>query len=213
MNLIETFNFNQIDDFDKHISLSIPNYNGLADIFRAIAVENVHPNGSFVDIGCSTGKFCASVPKISSASYTGVDSENLGVSKCGFDFHQGCAIEYLKSIDKADVISAMFTLQFMGKHDRANAISELVRLNKNGAVVLLAEKVYFDNSKLNQAVHREHVNAKRSAFTDKEILDKDYKLFGSMFCNTNKEMELELSAFDSVDSVWQSYNFKGWCIS
>ena len=213
MNMKKAFDFESIRDFDSHIALSIPNYDGLSDIFRAITMENLHPGGSFIDIGCSTGNFIDSLPKQGSAEFAGVDLIDIRNSQEGFTFIKKDAAEYLKEVGKADVIVLMFTLQFMGKHNRKAILKELVRLHDNGAVILIAEKVYMSDSKLNQTLHREHISAKRAFFTDSEILEKDHMLLGSMFCNTDKEMEIELSEFGEFHQVWQSYNFKAWCIA
>lgn len=211
MNMIDLFDFEKIGDFDKHISLSIPDYSGLCDIFSAIILENVSPYGHYIDLGCSTGKFISSIPKLKNTTYTGVDAVDIREYK-DFEFIQNNAIDYIKSISSADVISVMFLLQFLGKHKRAELIKELVRLNNNGALVLISEKVYFDNSSLNQVLYREHQKQKRKGFLDKDILDKDYRLIGSMFCLSESGIDIELSDFNNYSSVWQSYSFKGWAM-
>jgi SAM-dependent methyltransferase len=213
MNTKEIFDFEAISDFDKHISLSIPNYDGLCDVFRAISLENLHPQGRFVDIGCSTGSFINSIPKPSRVEFIGVDLVDIRTGKDSFSFMHQEASEYLDGIGIADVIVVMFTLQFAGRHNRRKIIKELVRLNKSGATILIAEKVYIDNSKLNQTLHREHIRTKRESFTDSEILEKDYQLSGSMFCKTDTEINLELGQFGEYHQIWQSYNFKAWCIN
>ena len=53
---------------------------------------------------------------------------------------------------------------------------------------------------------------KREHFTDKEILDKDYQMFGTMFCSDSNQIEEEFKLIGECEQVWQSYNFKGWII-
>lgn len=211
MNLKKKFSFDLIDDFDRHISLSIPNYEGLCDIFRAISVENVNPKGVFIDCGCSTGRFLSELPRLDDAKYIGCDLIDIRKYH-DFTFFQSDNIDYLKGINYADVVVVMFTLQFMGKHERKGMIRELKRLNDNGAVILIAEKVLIDNVIVNQVLHREHLRAKRRSFLDSDILDKDYDLRGSMFCLTDSQINKELSIFKNPTQVWQSYNFKAWCM-
>jgi SAM-dependent methyltransferase len=212
MNLKKLFSFEAVDDFDKHISMSIPDYKGLCEIFKIISVENVNPKGLFIDCGCSSGKFISELPKIKTARYIGCDLVDIRVDS-DFDFILADTVETLSNIDRADVVCVMFTMQFMGKHSRREMVKELKRLNDSGAVILIAEKVFLGSPKLNQVLSREHLRKKRGSFSDSEILDKDYDLIGSMFCLTSSEIEDELSVFDNVDQVWQSYNFKAWCIS
>lgn len=211
MSSIEKFNFSEIEDFDKHISLSIPDYRGLTRIFQAIVSECVHPQGVCVDVGCSTGRFISSVNG-GNSTYIGIDTIDIR-EYTDFTFIKGCAVKELKKIKEADVICLMFTMQFMGKHKRKELIEELARLNKEGAVILIAEKIHLNSQRISSTLSREHIRTKREGFSDKEILDKDYSLLGSMFCKTEAEMREELSIFDTVDTVWQNYNFKAWCIS
>ena len=212
MNMKKKFSFESIDGFDNHIALSIPNYEGLCDIFRAIAVENTNPEGLFIDCGCSTGKFLSELPRLESARYAGFDLVDIR-KHYDFDFYEADNVDALKNVESADVVVVMFTLQFMGKHARHEMISELKRLNDNGAVILIAEKVLINDVGVNQILHREHLKTKRQSFSDSEILDKDYDLMGSMFCLTDSQINKELSVFRNVSQVWQNYNFKAWCIT
>ena len=204
----ETFDFNKIKNFDKHIELSIPNYDGLFDIFTNIAIEYIPPEGICVDLGCSTGKFLTQLPKVE-AEYVGVDFVDMGTRENQFDYVQMDILEYLKSLHYADVIVSMFTLQFIGNRKRLHIIAELRRLINGGATLLMAEKVYIDDSKINTILHKSHYRQKRQHFTSDEILDKDFQLSGSMFCKNQTEIEYELNCLGKYTQVWQSYNFKG----
>lgn len=208
----KNFDFENIKDFDNHIELSIPNYKGLSSIFSVLVTEFTPPKGICIDIGCSTGRFLSNVDKIN-AKYIGVDSVNMAKVSNGYDFVQSDLVDYLIKLDHADVIVSMFTLQFLGEHERKKAVKELIRLRAGGATLLIAEKVFILNARINHTLHREHIKYKRKGFSDKNILDKDYELLGSMFCKTHKQMTQELSNFSGVNQVWQSFNFMGWCIT
>lgn len=215
MNMKPTFDFEGIEDFDNHINLSIPDYNGLCDILRCIVTENTTRGGTVVDLGCSTGKFLHSLPQNGNCNYVGCDEVDIisPEHQHVFEFHQMCGLEYLRSLKDADVVCCTFFLQFLGRAKRCEIMKELLRLNQGGTTILIAEKVFSNSSKLNLALHREHVRKKRQGFTDTEILDKDYDLMGSMFCLSDREMSAQLRPFPVVDTVWQSYNFKAWCLS
>jgi len=205
------FKFEDIDDFDKHIDISIPNYSGLIDICSALFLEFMPAGGICVDIGCSTGKLISDLSKKVRGEYIGVDICDLKGRKEGFKFIKQEAHKYLET-NKSDVIFSIFTLQFMDKHTRAKTVAALKLHVKNGGVVFLAEKVFMDCPKINNALQREHYKKKRDSFTDNEILDKDYQLLGSMFCKTESEIEKEVSFVGDAYKVWQSYNFNGWII-
>lgn len=209
----KTFDFNDVPNFDDHIKHSIPNYDGLSDVFQSLSLEYINEDSVCVDLGCSTGRFIKNLEKIKGATYVGVDHNNLmGEEFTMVNFVQSDIVTYLKDLEKVDVIICMFVLQFLGKERRKAAIKELVRLVDNGAVLLLSEKVYLNNARINQVLHKEHLNQKRKYFKDEQILDKEQDLAGCMFCKTESEMINELGMFHNYEQVWQSYNFKAWCV-
>ena len=106
----------------------------------------------------------------------------------------------------------MFTLQFMGKLKRKRVLSHIKEKVLEGAIFLVAEKVYLDDPLIQTLVHKMHIQEKRKSFYDKEILDKDTQLAISMFCKTEKELLEELSEIGNVSKVWQSYNFMGFTV-
>lgn len=207
----EMFDFNNIEDFDKHIRLSIPDYHTLFEIFQAIALQYMPPQGTCIDIGCSTGKFLNTLSESIPAQYIGVDLVDMPSEK-NFIYLQKNLVDVLRDIGKCDLIISMFTLQFLGKYERQEALKEIQRLVENGARFLIAEKVFFDSSKLNSVLNKQHYHYKRQFFSDKEILDKDYSLLGKMHCLSNFEIEEEFKELGYVEQVWQSYNFKGWLV-
>jgi tRNA (cmo5U34)-methyltransferase len=205
------FDFQKVEDFDNHLNLSIPNYQGLYDVFRAIALEYMPPEGKCVDIGCSTGKFLNDLSASTEGLYVGIDVVEMASEK-NFVFLNQDVITALENFTSVDMIVSMFTLQFLGKYKRQQVVKKLKELIDNGATLLLAEKVFSDTAKLNSIMTKEHYNQKRKHFTDTEILDKDYSLIGKMFCLTNAEITEELKYLGHADQVWQSYNFRGWVV-
>lgn len=205
------FDFQKVEDFDNHINLSIPNYQGLYDVFRAIALEYMPPEGQCVDIGCSTGKFLNDLSASTEGFYVGVDVVEMESEK-NFVFLNQDVLTALDKFESPDLIISMFTLQFLGKYKRRAVVKKLKEFIDNGATLLLAEKVFSDTAKLNAIMTKEHYNQKRKHFTDTEILDKDYSLIGKMFCLTNAEITEELKYLGHADQVWQSYNFRGWVV-
>lgn len=206
------FDFNKIGDFDNHINLSIPNYDSLSDIFSHLVYEFMPNNGVCVDIGCSTGRFLNDLIKSDSGIYFGVDSVIMESEK-NFQYINGDIFDFLKKQQTLDIIVSMFTLQFLSGKNRTKVVSQIEKHIQNGAVLLVAEKIFINNARVNHTLHRAHIHQKRKGFTDTEILDKDEKLFGSMFCKTDSELKKELEAIGNVSPVWQSYNFVGYFVN
>lgn len=208
------FDFSEIEDFDSHIELSIPNYSGLIDVFKALFLEYMPEEGSCIDLGCSTGKLLEDLQKmVPKGKYSGVDKVRMR-DDYPFYFYEGDCLEYLENMEYTDIVCSIFTLQFLSGQKRRDVVEELCRLvNDCGTILLMSEKTYCSDSRINTVLWREHIRQKREAFTDKEILDKDYQLFGSMFCLTEQEIMNELNYIGKPHQVWQSYNFKGWAVT
>tara|TARA_R100001369_G_scaffold22823_1_gene41860 strand:+ start:57 stop:710 length:654 start_codon:yes stop_codon:yes gene_type:complete len=207
------FNFNDITDFEKHIELSIPNFLTLDNIFRNVTHEYAHPESTVVDLGCSTGRFLTTLNQIPTCDYIGIDTVDMAQRRDGFDFMQGSCEELLPKINNASVIVSMFFLQFLGKHQRQRMIDTIKPMIDAGAILLISEKVFLDDPRLQQIIHKSHIQEKRKGFTDTEILDKDLKLSVSMYCKTEQELMNELNELGDVSKVWQSFNFMGFMVT
>tara|TARA_Y100000114_G_scaffold129169_1_gene126475 strand:- start:288 stop:917 length:630 start_codon:yes stop_codon:yes gene_type:complete len=206
------FDFKSIQDFDKHINLSIPNYKNLSNVFSGITCAFAQPESSVVDIGCSTGRFLSSLPKTKNCKYIGIDESVLQNSFNNFEFIQADIEKALPDIKNISVIVSMFTLQFLGKLKRERVLTKIKEIINKGAVFLVAEKVYLDDPVIQTLVHKMHIQEKRKSFTDKDILNKDTQLAVSMFCKTETQLTKELNKIGNVSKVWQSYNFMGFCV-
>lgn len=211
MKNINPFNFEEQKEFDQHINLSIPNYHALDSIFSHITKEFSQPDMVTVDLGCSTGRFLHSLPKVVDCKYVGIDHVDMK-SFDDFDHIVGdCATELNKLTD-VGVIVSMFFLQFLGSKKRKTTLKAIKNHIDNGTVFLVAEKVYLNDTRLQTLLHRMHIQKKRESFTDSEILDKDNQLSISMFCKTEFELMKELDELGKVTPVWQSYNFLGYVV-
>lgn len=206
------FEFDTIEDFDKHINLSIPSYETLSDVFTGVACAFAQPESSVVDVGCSTGKFLSELPKANDCNYIGIDKTELKNIHKGFELTIGDVEKVLPNLDNVSVVVSMFTLQFLGKLKRKRVLSQIKEKVLEGAIFLVAEKVYLDDPLIQTLVHKMHIQEKRKSFHDKEILDKDTQLAISMFCKTETELLKELLQIGNVSKVWQSYNFMGFTV-
>lgn len=208
------FNFSNVDDFDNHIKLSIPNFFTLDSIFSSITYEYAQPESIVLDLGCSTGRFLHNLTKLPDTEYVGCDLVNFKNRRQSFSYHQLDVEESLKKYLNKNVscLICMFTLQFLGKSKRQRVLELLNNYIEQGTVLLISEKVFLDNTRLQTLIHRMHIQEKRLHFTDKQILDKDNQLSVSMYCKTEKELEIELQYLGNFTKVWQSYNFMGYTV-
>ena len=67
-----------------------------------------------------------------------------------------------ESDTKPSVLISMFTLQFLGVAKRKRVLHSLEHLVRfHGATLLIAEKVYLNDPKLQMLIHRMHISEKR----------------------------------------------------
>ena len=180
----------------------------------SITKEFAQPESYVLDLGCSTGRYLHNLDKIEDTNYVGFDIVNFKNRRDGFEYENLDIEEALIKYETKNVstIICMFMLQFLGSTKRERVINLLKKYINKGAIVLLSEKVYLEDTRLQTLLHRLHIQEKRKNFSDKEILDKDNQLAVSMFCKTQKELDKELSKIGDTTKVWQSYNFMGYCI-
>lgn len=203
------FNFEEIKDFESHISLSIPNYDSLCNIFRAFTLEYSSVGGNILDIGCSVGSFLASLPERDGIHLVGNDIVDIR-KHYNFAYTQETASSAIKS-NSWDVILSMFTLQFLGKHERKKVVELMKQKVEEGSVCLIAEKVMMP-TEIEHVLKKEHIQQKRQHFSDTEILNKERDLFGSMQCVTLEKFQHELNYIGQPYQVWQNYNFVGYLV-
>ena len=152
----EYFDFSKVKDFEKHIELSIPNFLTLDNIFVAVCKEFAHPESVVLDLGCSTGRFLHKLPKTKDVSYVGVDTVEFKDRRSGFTFDK---IDIEEALDKymsenVSVIIGMFMLQFLGDVKRKRVLEKLRQyIDNKGTQVLLSEKVFLTDSKLQTLIH------------------------------------------------------------
>tara|TARA_Y100001938_G_scaffold133438_1_gene192801 strand:- start:349 stop:999 length:651 start_codon:yes stop_codon:yes gene_type:complete len=211
---MKKFDFSNVDDFDNHIRLSIPNFQTLDNIFQSITKEYAQPESYILDLGCSTGRFLHNLTKIEDAHYVGFDIVDFANRRDGFTYENLDIEEALQNyIDKnVSVLICMFMLQFLGDAKRKRVLELMKKYLDKGGILLISEKVYLEDTRIQTLLHRLHIQEKRKNFKDKEILDKDNQLSISMFCKTQKELDFELSKLGDTSKVWQSYNFMGFFV-
>ena len=135
-------------------------------IFSSITKEFAQPESYVLDLGCSTGRYLHNLEKICDTNYVGFDIVNFKNRRDGFTYENLDIEEALeKYIDEnVSTIVCMFMLQFLGKAKRERVTSLLKRYIDKGTILLLSEKVYLQDTRLQTLLHRLHIQEKRKNF-------------------------------------------------
>lgn len=207
---MKEFDFNKINDFDKHINLSIPNYNFLKDHIKFLIEALSENETNIVDLGCSTGSLLLSLDKKESCNYIGYDISNLipteSINNINFKKEDITKINYPKN---TSVISSIFTLQFLPTHKRKDVIKKSYDALNESGYFIICEKTHSSDPCLESITNSIYYKYKRKHFTDEEIVQKQQELTSVMKLKTIKEIESELKDFSYKEIFWKSYGFCG----
>lgn len=207
---MKEFDFNKIQDFDRHINLSIPNYDFLSNHVKFLIEALTERETNVIDLGCSTGSLLLSLERDSTCNYYGYDISNLIPldldTEINFENKDILKTDYP---DNTSVISSIFTLQFLPTHKRKEVIRKVYNSLNEGGYFIVCEKTHSDDPSLESITNSVYYKYKRKHFTDEEILQKQQELTSVMKLKTPKMIESELSDFSFVEMFWKSYGFCG----
>jgi len=217
------FDFNEIDDFDKHISMSIPHYESLFEQVVALVETFSEPESNVVDIGCSTGRLIRSIdaPRVHKIGIDNSDLINVAITEHSDDefihFHKS-NIFYLNDIatellvGKCSVVISMFFLQFLGVTGRHRALQIMDSFLIRQGRLIVCEKTSFADHQLDNVFRAAHLEWKRKHFSDSEILNKSMKLMRSMKIMSDEEIVKELSQIGKPELFFKSMGFSGYIV-
>lgn len=218
------FSFDTMEEFDKHISSSIPAFNHLQDFIVSISRYFIKDNSTVVDLGCSTGLLLRRLSKEVSgkAQMFGIDisssildknnlPDNIILTRGDISLIFSPESKWDYDIDLAFLI---FTLQFIDPSSRLSLLKNLRSSMKPRAGLIIAEKIYTPTGREEEIISMAHYDYKRGFFSGDEILEKQMTLRRIMTPFTEEEnIKLFNSAgFYSITPIWQSLNFKAWLI-
>ena len=208
--------------FDYHVQRSVPLYHETHSLIVDLAKHFIRDHGRVYDLGCSTGTLSrrlAEQYQHENISIVGVDSE-LEMQQLATDrsrnFQQ---IEYICedvstfSLQVADFVVCLYTLQFVPKKQRPVVIKRIYDALRPDGGFVFAEKVRRRDEQLD-AMHRQlyYEFKRRQGYSDEEIRAKDRSLEGvlnPMFEDENRDM-LSNAGFGRVDTLCQHSCFQVW---
>jgi len=233
---VSEFRFDQsvADVFPDMLKRSIPGYQAIISQSGLLAARYSQPNSNLYDLGCSLGATSLAMhqaiiesrrdnPMQSKGCHIhGIDNspammqkaEDIIVSHLG-DAHDlpielHCEDMQNTNLHNASVVAMNFTLQFIAPAERADMMQSIANSLQAGGVLILSEKVTFDDPVLS-AMHIDmYHNFKRAnGYSDLEISQKRNALENVLVPDTLQTHAKRLkSAGFASSSVWfQCFNF------
>ena len=233
---IEGFRFNQsvVDVFPDMLRRSVPGYESIITQSALLAARYVQPDTKLYDLGSSLGATAIAMraalaqadPSSSAAceihaidnakamidasrSIIALDEQSLPPTKrLPIQLHEADLETH--PIDNASVVAMNFTLQFVKPAARAQLMQKIANALQPGGVLILSEKVRFDDTIVNDMhIDMYHSFKSQNGYSDLEISQKRTALENVLVPDTLEEHRDRLiNAGFSHCTVWfQCFNF------
>jgi tRNA (cmo5U34)-methyltransferase len=114
------------------------------------------------------------------------------------------------SIENASVVVLNFTLQFITPEERFHLLEKIAKGMRKGGVLILSEKVIFEDNHLNELLIDSYHDFKRAnGYSDLEISQKRTALEKVLIPETipTHKKRLAKAGFNSCDVWFQCFNF------
>ncbi len=223
-NEINDFNFDDkvTEVFPDMIKRSVPGYENIIKHIGTFARLFVTDNSHVYDLGSSLGAASMSMRQSIDATgveFIAVDSSQAMVerSKKLFDcYTSDIAITHIcdsiekVAIDNASMVVLNFTLQFVKKSQRSALLSKIAQGLNPGGLLVLSEKIHFNNPVTQKLIEEMHLDFKReNGYSELEISQKREALQNILIPETCDEHRNRLLScgFRSADIWYQQYNF------
>jgi len=225
LNEIIDFDFDEkvAEVFPDMIQRSVPGYGTMISTIGILAAKYAQPNSRCYDLGCSLGAVSLSMrQRINQPGCKVIAVDNSeamverGLELLASDSSSRVPVEMVCAdiqdiaIEDASVVVLNFTLQFIPPDDRLALITRIYQGLKPGGVLILSEKMAFDDQ-IKQDFHTEaHHDFKRAnGYSDLEISQKRTALERVMIpesLNCHKR-RLQEAGFPMSEVWFQCFNF------
>lgn len=222
--VIGEFRFDQavVDVFPDMIGRSVPGYHTIIKMIGQIAERYVQANSTCYDLGCSLGASTLAMRHRIVSSNTrivAVDNSPAMLERARTTLAADSGdipVELLLAnlqdvaIEDASICVLNFTLQFIPVAERASILQRIAAGMRPGGVLILSEKLAFEDPEHNALMIELHHNFKRAnGYSELEIAQKRSALENVLIPETLATHRTRLlgAGFRSVDIWFQCFNF------
>ena len=217
------FKGNVAKNFDQHVSKSVPFYNEAHSLICSLSDFFILDDSICYELGSSTGELSIKLAKHNSnksARFVGIDIEEdmVSIAKQKLDssdinnLEVWCDDILQYDYEKADLIVAFYTIQFIRPKQRQILINKIYeRLNWGGAFILF-EKVRANDARFQDMMTSLYNDYKvEQGYTPDEIMGKSRSLKGVLEpFSTDGNLDLMRRAgFEDIMTVMKYMSFEG----
>lgn len=221
---VKQFVFDQtvVDVFPDMIKRSVPGYATIINMIGNLAERYVQGGSYCYDLGCSLGAATLAMRhriRAADCKIIGVDNSAAMIERCQqimaadsgeIPVELVCANIQDVKLQQASMAVLNFTLQFITVEQRLGVLAGVANGLLPGGVLILSEKVVFEDEPHQQLMTELHHNFKRAqGYSDLEIAQKRTAIENVLIPETlqTHRDRLRQAGFRSVDVWFQCFNF------
>ncbi len=221
---VSRFAFDQqvVDVFPDMIKRSVPGYATIINMIGNLAGIYAKANTHCYDLGCSLGAATLAMRhgiRNSDCKIIGVDNSQAMIDRCKqliatdtTDVNVELINSNIQEVDiqNASIVVLNFTLQFIAVDQRLELLKKILEGLNKGGVLILSEKVIFEDQPHQDLMTDLHHNFKRAnGYSDLEIAQKRSAIENYLVPETldTHRQRLRQAGFASVDVWFQCFNF------
>lgn len=208
--------------FSDMIRRSVPGYGQIINTIGQLAKKYVTPETNIYDLGSSLGaatlsvrrqiegRNCQIIAVDNSSSMIERCQENLQAYVSDTDVNLVCADIQKIDINNASMVILNFTLQFISPADRNILIKKIYDGMNPGGILVLSEKLQFDDNLIHELLDTLHLDFKRAnGYSELEISQKRSALENVMLPDSLHDHELRIknAGFAHFNPWFQCFNF------
>ena len=214
------FDKKTVEVFADMINRSVPAYNVMLDMIGLFIKEYSKKNTNIYDLGCSLG-FTTKIIKQNSADncqIIAVDNSQDMIKKCKENLamldNTKIIVEDINNIEikNSSIVLLNLTLQFIDVKKRQTLINNIYKGLVDNGILLLIEKIHFDNkSKQNFIDNMHFIFKQNNGYSDLEIAKKRQAIDNVLITNSKKEhiKRIKQAKFTQVYTWFNCFNFMG----
>jgi len=204
--------------FADMIKRSVPGYGQTLQMVELLAHEYARPGTRLYDLGCSLGAATMALSRGAAGKgcrIIGVDNSTAMVERCkevlkdeSVDIR--CQDILDTRIEHASVVVLNFVLQFVAREERPGLLANICQGLEPGGVLILSEKIAFDDADENRRQTELHEAFKRAqGYSDMEISRKRTALEHVLVPETQAmhHARLQQAGFAASHTWFQCFNF------
>jgi tRNA (cmo5U34)-methyltransferase len=210
-----------VDVFPDMIQRSVPGYSTIISAIGLLAARFARADSHCYDLGCSLGAATVAMRREITAPncrIVAVDNSPAMIERlqhnlaaaAWVDVDVQCADIREVHIENASVVVLNFTLQFIPPADRAGLLARIYQALLPGGILILSEKLAFDDGRQQQLqADMHHLFKKAQGYSELEVSQKRAALENVLIPETfaSHQQRLLAAGFGSAEIWFQYFNF------